>query len=121
MSGFFYHDTVHVLRPGSKVNRAQEVTLDYVGLEAAAGYPRAQVQVRPVSSDERPDVDRDAAGQVWLLQTEPGSGDWDVRSSDWVRLADGTILAVQGDALRPTDPISGRLSHVQIRASRTAG
>lgn len=121
MSGYFYHDTVHVLRPPLVTNRANEEVRNYTGLELAAGYPRARVQVRPLSASETAEVDRDAAALLWLLQTEPGSGDWDVRSYDWLRLADGTILAVVGDPLRPTAPETGRLDHVQIRATRTVG
>lgn len=118
---YFYNDTVHVLRPATKQNRAGETVLDYAGLELAPGYPRARVQVRPTSSGEQPDVDRTAAREEWLIQTEPGSGDWDVRATDWIRLPDGRVVTVVGEALRPTRPEDGVLDHVQIRARRVAG
>ena len=114
----FYGDTVHVLRPPSKTNRANETVLDYTGLEDAPGYPRALVQVRPVAQGESVEVDRETAISEWILQTEPGSGDWDVRDSDWVRLPSGEVCAVVGDAARPTDPVSHLLSHVQVRVRR---
>lgn len=121
MSGYFYHDRVLVLRPGTKTNRAQETILDYEGLELAAGYPRDKVQVRPVSQAERPDVDRNAATEEWDLATEPGSGDWDVRETDWLRMPDGRIASVVGPPARPSDPITGGLHHVEVRARRVAG
>jgi hypothetical protein len=121
VTGYFYNDTVHVLRPGTTTNRAQETVLNYAGLEEAAGYPRALVQIRPVTSDELSDVDRVAGVEEWLLQTKPGSGDWDVRATDWIRLPDGRIVTVHGPALRPTRPEDGKLDHVQIRARRVAG
>lgn len=121
MSDVFYNDRVYVLRPGTSTNRAQETTLDYSGLELAAGYPRDKVHVRPVSQTERPDVDRVAAAEEWMLATEPGSGDWDVRETDWLRMPDGRIAAVQGPAARPSDPVSGGLHHVEVRARRVAG
>lgn len=121
MTGYFYHDRVLVLRPGTTTNRAQETVLDYAGLEDAAGYPRDKCHVRPVSQDERPDVDRVAAIEEWTIATEPGSGDWDVRETDWVRLPDGRIAAVRGPAARPTDPVDGSLHHVEVRVRRTAG
>ncbi len=118
MSGYFYHDRVLVLRPGTKTNRAQETVLDYDGLELAAGYPRDKVQVRPVDQGELSAEDRTNGVEEWKLATEPGSGDWDVRASDWLRMPDGRIAAVQGPAARPTDPISGALHHVEVRARR---
>lgn len=127
MSGYFYHDRVLVLRPGTKTNRAQETVLDYAGLELAAGYPRDKVHVRPVSQGEGSptsnagDPDRIAASEEWQLATEPGSGDWDVRETDWLRLPDGGIAAVVGPPARPSDPISGLLHHVEIRARRVTG
>lgn len=114
----FYNETVRVLRPTTTTNRAQETVLNYAGLESAAGYPRAQVQVRPAAQAENVTDDRAVALSEWLLQTEPGSGDWDVRSTDWVRLPDGTIATVVGDAARPVDPLSGGLHHVQVRVRR---
>lgn len=121
MSSLFYHDTVHVLRPGTTTNRAQETVLDYVDLENAEGYPRARVHLRPLSQDEKPEEDRNANTEMWALATEPGSGDWDVLPTDWLRLPDGRIAAVDGPAARPSDPQSGRLHHVEIRARRVAG
>lgn len=111
----FYQDTVDLLRPGTKVNRAQETVLDYTGLAAADGVPRARVQVRPVTQaevDGQPD--RSSAITGWKIATAPGSGDWDVLASDWVRLPDGTVCTVQGRPAKPSDPISGRLHHVEI-------
>ena len=121
MSGYFYHDEVYVLRPGTKTNRAQETVLDYSGLQDAPGYPRAHVQVRPVQQSELPAEDRNAAVEVWDLATEPGSGDWDVRATDWLRLPDGSIVAVSGPPARPTDPISGALHHVEVRCRQVIG
>lgn len=121
MSGYFFHDRVLVLRPGTKTNRANETVLDYTGLENAAGYPRDKVHVRPISQDERPDVDRVAGLELWTLATEPGSGDWDIRDTDWIRLPDGRIATVDGPASRPSDPITGALHHVEVRARRVAG
>lgn len=121
MSGYFYHDRVLVLRPGTKTNRAQETVLDYAGLEEAAGYPRDKVQVRPTAQSERPDVDRVAGLELWTLATEPGSGDWDVRETDWLRMPDGRIATVDGPPARPTDPVTGALHHVEVRARRSAG
>lgn len=121
MSGYFYHDRVLVLRPGTKTNRAQETVLDYAGLEDAPGYPRDKVQVRPLSQAERPAEDRNASTEVWRLATEPGSGDWDVRATDWIRLPDGRIAAVDGPPARPSDPVSGALHHVEVTVRRVAG
>lgn len=121
MSALFYADRVHVLRPTAGVNRAQEATLEYAGLELAAGYPRDKVHVRPISQTERPDDDRVAATEEWILATEPGSGDWDVRETDWLRLPDGKIAAVLGPAARPSDPVTHALHHVEVRARRVAG
>ena len=121
MSGYFYHDRVLVLRPGTKTNRAEETVLDYTGLDLAAGYPRDRVQVRPLSQDEKSEEDRNAGTEVFALATEPGSGDWDVQATDWIRLPDGRIAAVDGPAARPSDPVSGALHHVEVRARRVAG
>jgi hypothetical protein len=118
MSGLFYHDTVFVLRPATKTNRAQETVLDYAGLELADGYPRALVQVRPTSQVEVSQVDRETALSQWRLATEPFSGDWDVVSTDWLRLPDGTIVRVLGDVAKPSDPQSGRLHHVELTVER---
>lgn len=121
MSGYFFHDRVLVLRPGTKTNRAQEVVLDYTDLELAPGYPRDKVHVRPTAQSELNDVDRNAGVEEWTIATEPGSGDWDVRESDWLRLPDGRIAAVSGPAARPSDPVSGKLHHVEVRVRRAAG
>ena len=121
MTGYFYHDRVLVLRPGLKINRAQETVLDYTGLELSPGYPRDKVQLRPVDQSELNEEDRNAGTEVWALATEPHSGDWDVRDTDWLRLPDGRIAAVQGPPARPSDPISGLLHHVEVRARRVAG
>lgn len=114
MSGVFYQDRVFVLRPSSTTNRAGETVLSYAGLELATGFPRDRVQVRPTSQAELPREDRATAMSEWRLATEPGSGDWDIRSSDWIRLPDGTICEVQGDAARPSDPLTGGLDHVEV-------
>lgn len=121
MTGYFYHDRVLVLRPGTKTNRAGETVPDYTGLELAAGYPRDKVQIRPIEQSELNEDDRNAGSEVFALATEPGSGDWDVRATDWLRFPDGSIVAVHGPAARPSDPISGALHHVEIRARRVAG
>lgn len=121
MTGYFYHDRVLVLRPGTKTNRAQETVLDYDGLELAAGYPRDKVQVRPVSQTELVADGSPVGAEEWKLATEPGSGDWDVRDTDWLRMPDGRIAAVVGPPARPADPVSGALHHVEIRARRVAG
>lgn len=118
MSGPFYQDTVFVLRPPSKVNRAQETVFDYAGLADAEGFPRARVQVRPTSQIEVSEPDRETAVSQWRLGTEPFSGDWDVRPSDWLRLPDGTIVQVLGDVAKPSDPTSGRLHHVELTVER---
>lgn len=121
MSRYFYHDRVLVLRPGTKTNRAQETVLDYSGLEAVAGFPRDRVHLREVGQGESPAEDRIAATTEWMIATEPGSGDWDVLESDWLRLPDGQIAAVQGPPARASDPATGLLHHVEVRARRTAG
>lgn len=111
----FYQDTVDLLRPGVKVNRAQEQVLDYSGLRDIPGTPRSRVQVRPVTQaevDGQPD--RSSAITGWKIATAPESGDWDVRSTDWVRLPDGTVCTVQGRPAKPSDPISGGLHHVEV-------
>lgn len=117
----FYHDRVFVLRPATKTNRAQETVLDYTGLEDAPGFPRDRAHVRPTSQSELPAEDRATAMSEWRIATEPGSGDWDVRSGDWVRLPDGTIASVQGEAARPSDPITGRLDHVEVLVRSVRG
>lgn len=121
MSGPFYQDTVHVLRPTATTNRAGETVLNYDGLEDAPGYPRALVHVRPIGQTELPDLDRASAQNEWRLATRPGSGDWDITSTDWLRLPDGTITEVRGDAARPSDPITGRLDHVEVLVRRING
>lgn len=118
---YFYHDRVLVLRPGTKTNRALETVLDYAGLEDAAGYPRDRVHVRPVTQSERPADDRNAGLEEWMLATEPGSGDWDVRDTDWIRLPDGRVAAVLGPPAKPSDPLTGHLDHVEVRVRRVAG
>lgn len=118
MMSAFFHDTVHVLRPPTKTNRAQETELDYAGLESAAGYPRALVQVRVGDRAEVSQVDRETAVTQWRISTEPGSGDWDVRSTDWIRLPDGTVVRVLGDVAKPSDPITGGLHHVEVLTER---
>lgn len=120
MSGYFYHDRVLVLRPGVRENRARETVLDYEGLELAAGYPRDKVQIRPTSQSELSAEDRTAGVEEWTLATEPGSGDWDVTKNDWLRLPDGRIVAVHAPPARPSDPMTGLLHHVEIRARRVA-
>lgn len=121
MSSAFYHDRVFVLRPGTSTNRAGETVLVYTGLELAAGFPRDLCHVRPTSQAELPAADRATAMSEWRIATKPGSGDWDVRSGDWVRLPDGTITAVQGEAARPSDPINGRLDHVEVLVRSVRG
>lgn len=127
MSGYFYHERVLVLRPGTKVNRAQETVLDYTGLELAAGYPRDKVEVRPTKQDEVSDGAPGspstfvAGAEEFTIATEPGSGDWDVRDTDWLRMPDGRIAAVVGPPARGLDPVSGLLHHVEIRVRRVAG
>ena len=114
MSGVFYQDRVLVLRPTTTTNRAGEPVFSYAGLELAPGFPRDLCQVRPTSQAELPAADRATAMSEWRIATKPGSGDWDVRPGDWVRLPDGTIAEVQGETARPTDPLSGRLDHVEV-------
>lgn len=117
----FYNDRVLVLRPVTKTNRANETVLDYNGLEDAPGFPRDLCHVRPTSQTELPAEDRATAMSEWRIATKPGSGDWDVRSGDWVRLPDGTIASVQGDTARPSDPITGRLDHVEVLVRSVRG
>lgn len=116
----FYSQTVDVLRPPMTTNRANEEIPDYRGLADAPGVPRDRAHVRPTSQDELPAEDRETAMSEWRIGTAPGSGDWDIRSGDWVRLPDGTIAAVQGDPARPVDPVSGSVHHVEVlvRAER---
>lgn len=121
MSDVFYQDRVFVLRPGTYTNRAGDVALEYKGLELAPGFPRDLCQVRPTSQVELPAADRATAMSEWRIATKPGSGDWDVRSGDWVRLPDGTITDVQGEPARPTNPINGRLDHVEVLVRSTRG
>lgn len=121
MSDVFYQDRVFVLRPGTFVNRAGDAELAYAGLELAPGFPRDLCQVRPTSQAELPAEDRATAMSEWRIATKPGSGDWDIRSGDWVRLPDGTITDVQGDPARPTDPVSGRLDHVEVLVRSVRG
>jgi|GEM_PF-5253813 len=118
MSGLFYNDTVEVLRPPTTTNRAGEATLDHAGLRLAAGVAREGVQVRAVAQAEVVGEDRETAISEWLLQTEPGSADWDIQSTDWVRLPDNTIATVIGDPARTTNPISHGFSHLQVRVRR---
>lgn len=117
----FYHDRVFVLRPSTKTNRANETVLDYSNLRAAPGFPRDLCQVRPTSQDEVEGPDRAAAMSEWRIATEPGSGDWDVRSTDWIRLPDGTICTVQGEPARPSDPVSGELHHIEVLVRKANG
>lgn len=117
----FYADRVLVLRPTVKTNRANEQVLDYTGLELAPGFPRDLCQVRPTAQSELPAEDRATAVSEWRIATKPGSGDWDVRSGDWVRLPDGRIATVQGEAARPSDPITGTLDHVEVLVRSVRG
>lgn len=119
----FYNDTVYVLRPGTRQNRAGEDILDYAGLRALLevtpylGEPRSGVHVRPTASDGRSEIireDRDAVANEWRIATPAGSPDWDIRSIDWVRLPSGQIASVFGDPSRPSNPFGGGLHHVQV-------
>jgi hypothetical protein len=117
----FYQASIAVLRPTTKTNRAEETTLDYSGLAGANGVIRKHVQIRPLSQSEKPDVDRIAGTEIWAIATKPGTGDWDVLPTDWLRLPDGRIAAVEGPPARPSDPQTGKLHHVEVRARRAAG
>lgn len=121
MSGLFFHDRVFVLRPTTTTNRAGETIRDYDGLADAPGFPRDRAQVRPVTQEETAAADRDTSVSEWRIATEPESGDWDVQPGDWVRLPDGTITSVEGEAARPSDPLTGKLHHVEIRVRSAAG
>lgn len=129
MSGLFYHDTVRVLRPQLKQNRAGDTTPDYNALRTAAladpslGVARENVQVRPTASDGRSEIirdDRDTTFSEWRISTAAGTGDWDVQANDWIRLPDGTITQVYGRPARPTDPVGGALHHVQVLVREVA-
>jgi len=120
MSGF-YSETVSRLRPGVKQNRALESVPDYDGLREAPGLEWERVHVRPVSQTEVVGTDRATAVSQWLLASEPGSGDFDVVSTDWVRLPDGTVCQVIGAPARPTDPLSGGLHHIQLLLEEAHG
>ncbi len=115
----FHNDTVDVLRPEVTEDRAGTKRLSYVGLRGKPGVARAGVQVRPVTSTE--DVDDEGITVVtgWQIATRPRSGDWDVRAGDWLRLPDGTIVAVEGDPAKPT--LFGRIHHVRVTATRAKG
>lgn len=117
----FFADRVHVLRPTVTRNRAGEEVRNYTNLADAPGYPRDRVQIRPLRQEEISGGDRDTSVSEWRLSTEPGSGDWDVLSGDWLRLPDGTIATVEGDAAKPSDPLTGKLDHVEILVRRSAG
>lgn len=121
MSGLFFNDRVLVLRPPTTTNRAGETIRDYAGLADAPGYPRDLVHVRPVEQADIAAADRDTSVSEWRIATAPGSGDWDIQAGDWVRLPDGTIAAMQGDAAKPSDPLTGRLDHVEVRVRRADG
>lgn len=121
MSSLFFQDRVFVLRPPIVRNRAGEEVRNYAGLESAPGYPRDLVHCRPVDQADIAAADRDTSVSEWRIATAPGSGDWDVVAGDWIRLPDGTITVLQGDAAKPTDPLTGALDHVEIRVRRAAG
>lgn len=108
----FYPDTVLVLRPSSVTNRAQETVLDYRNLQAPR--PWAHVKVRPAVQTEQPATDRTLAVSEWLIASEPGRGDVDLLATDLVQLPTGERARVIGDPARPTDPVTGKLSHVQV-------
>lgn len=118
MTHLFYNDKVSVLRPPTAPNRAGEQVFDYSELRAAEGVDREGVQVRAVAQDEVIGEDRETAISEWMLQTEPGSPDWDIQSTDWVRLPDGTVATVHGDPARAKNPISHSFSHLQVRVRR---
>lgn len=121
MTNLFFQERVHVLRPAVTQNRAGEDVRNYTDLAGQPGYPRDRVQVRPLRQEEIAGGDRDTSVSEWRLSTEPGSGDWDVAAGDWIRLPDGTIATVEGDAAKPKDPLTGKLHHVEILVRRAAG
>lgn len=116
----FYNQTVAVLRPPEKTNRAGEKSLDYAGLDVAEGTPWLNVAVRPTSQQEVVGDDREAALSQWRLASQPGRGDVDVLHTDWVRLPTGEVCVVVGEVARPNDPISGRIDHVEVTVERNA-
>lgn len=123
----FYNDAVAVLRPAARANRAGDLVLDYAALLAAAladpalGTSRPAVQVRPVAQAEKLGDDRASTTSDFRLATEPGSGDWDLRSTDWVRLPNGALCSVIGDVARPSDPMGGGLHHVEALVRTVRG
>lgn len=115
----FFHDTVAILRPAEKTNRAGEKVLDYSSLSAADGIPWPRVQVRPLSQAEVVAEDREAALSQWRIANE--AGDVDLLDTDWVRIPDGTVCKVVGDPARPTDPFSRAVHHVEVTVERVSG
>ena len=118
----FYNDTVRVLRPPTSTNRAGETVLDYANLPAPEdGVARDNVHVRGTAQGEIVAPGQATAVSEWRVATEPGSGDWDVLSTDLVQLPDGQVVRVIGEPARPSDPLGGGLHHVEVLLRKAAG
>jgi len=116
MSGAFYRETVHVLRPTERQTRGGSSSLDYAGIRDEAGVERRNCRVRPLSSDEVADQDRTTSVSQWRIASRPGDGDWDVLSTDWLRLPDGTVVEVVGVPARAQHPTRSEVHHVEVLA-----
>jgi hypothetical protein len=117
----FYNQTAYVLRPTIRTNRANEAEVDYTGLEDQPGVPWAPVHVRTIQQGLDVEDDRRVSAQSWMIASEPGSGDVDLQTTDWLRLPSGEIVAVEGAIARPSDPFGGGLHHVEVRVQLAKG
>jgi hypothetical protein len=117
----FYNQTVQRLRPTVRTNRSGEQELSYAGLESAEGVDWTGVHVRPTQQLEVLAEDRETAVSQWRIGSEPGRGDFDLLSTDWVRLPDGIVCSVVGEVARPSNPLNGSIDHLEVNVQRAIG
>lgn len=112
----FYRDSVRVIRPPMLATRGGDAVPDMKAAQALPGALWERVTVRDLLQTERTDVDRDVTRSQWRVASKPGTGDFDIREHDLVRLRSGRLTSVVGIPARPADPMSptAALHHVEV-------
>jgi hypothetical protein len=116
----FYKQTVRILNPVYKENRAGDRELDRTATLAQQGLPWERVQLRPIAQYERLVSETETGVSQWRVASRPGSPDVEITSASMVRLPTGDVCSVVGEPSRPTSPLNGKLDHVEVLLERAA-
>lgn len=115
----FYQQTVHLLAPVYRTTKGGDRSLDQKATREQSGVAWPRLQLRPLTQAELLADGAELGVSRWRIASRRRDPIPTVDANYLVRLPTGEVCSVVGEPSRPTNPVNGKVDHVELLVERT--